>query len=195
MSLSFMAQDKFRWLPLILAAFWLISGCGDKPAEQAAANAHGPAGKLARDRLGLVLAHMAVFARDHLGQFAAVVGHAQPLGQVRIVGEHRARVAERAQVLGGKEAERGGIAERPGPPAAERGADTGGEPLLVPPGARSLLVLEHLTDPDNVGAAFRNAMAFGVEAVLLSPGCADPLYRKAIRTSAGATLAMPFTRA
>lgn len=44
MSLSFMAHDKFHWLPLVLAAFWLISGCGDKPAEQAAGNAHGPAG-------------------------------------------------------------------------------------------------------------------------------------------------------
>ena len=78
--------------------------------------------------------------------------------------------------------------------AAARGVDTGAEPLLEPPGARILLVLEHLTDPYNVGAAFRNAMAFGVDAVLLFPGCADPLYRKAIRTSSGTTLAVPFAR-
>jgi tRNA G18 (ribose-2'-O)-methylase SpoU len=51
-----------------------------------------------------------------------------------------------------------------------------------------------LADPDNVGGVFRNALAFGVDAVLLSPGTADPLYRKAIRVSAGATLCLPFAR-
>ena len=55
-----------------------------------------------------------------------------------------------------------------------------------------LVVLERVSDPDNVGSIFRSARAFGVAGVLLSPGCASPLYRKAIRTSMGATLSLPF---
>ena len=47
-------------------------------------------------------------------------------------------------------------------------------------------VLERVVDADNVGSVFRSAEAFGVDAVLLSPGCCDPFYRKAIRTSSGA---------
>jgi tRNA G18 (ribose-2'-O)-methylase SpoU len=58
-----------------------------------------------------------------------------------------------------------------------------------------LLVLEGVTNADNVGGAFRNAAAFGTDGVLLSPTCCDPLYRKAIRTSMGATLRVPFVRA
>jgi tRNA G18 (ribose-2'-O)-methylase SpoU len=60
--------------------------------------------------------------------------------------------------------------------------------------AASLLVLEGVTNADNVGGAFRNAAAFGADGVLLSPTCCDPLYRKAIRTSMGATLRVPFVR-
>jgi tRNA G18 (ribose-2'-O)-methylase SpoU len=59
---------------------------------------------------------------------------------------------------------------------------------------RTLVVLERLGDADNVGSAFRSAAAFGVDGVLLGPGCADPLYRKAIRTSMGAALTIPFAR-
>lgn len=61
--------------------------------------------------------------------------------------------------------------------------------------ARRLVVLEGVGNPDNVGSVFRNAAAFGVDAVLLGPACADPLYRKAIRTSMGAALALPFAEA
>lgn len=78
--------------------------------------------------------------------------------------------------------------------AAERGVPVGPETLIEPPGARTLLALEGLADPDNVGAVFRNAAAFGAAGVLLSPGCADPLYRKAIRVAMGATLSLPFAR-
>ena len=46
---------------------------------------------------------------------------------------------------------------------------------------RLLVVLEGVTNPDNVGGVFRNAMAFAAGGVLLAPGCSDPLYRKAIR--------------
>jgi tRNA G18 (ribose-2'-O)-methylase SpoU len=66
--------------------------------------------------------------------------------------------------------------------------------LVEGPGPRALLALDGLADPDNVGAVFRNARAFGVSGVLLSAAAADPLYRKAIRTSAAATLHVPFAR-
>ena len=57
---------------------------------------------------------------------------------------------------------------------------------------RLVVVLERVSNPDNVGSIFRNAAAFGANGVLLSPGCGDPLYRKAIRTSLGATLRIPY---
>ncbi len=63
---------------------------------------------------------------------------------------------------------------------------------LVGPDVQRVVVLEAVTDPDNVGSVFRNARAFGVQAVFLSPRCASPLYRKAVRTSLGATLRVPF---
>ena len=62
-------------------------------------------------------------------------------------------------------------------------------------GARCLVALERVGNADNVGSVFRNASAFGVDAVLLESACADPLYRKAIRTSMGASLTMPFASA
>jgi tRNA G18 (ribose-2'-O)-methylase SpoU len=61
--------------------------------------------------------------------------------------------------------------------------------------SRTMLVLDAVTNPDNVGGIFRNAAAFGVDGVLLSPTCCDPLYRKAIRTSMAAVLRVPFARA
>lgn len=62
-------------------------------------------------------------------------------------------------------------------------------------GARRALALERIANADNVGSIFRSAAAFGVDAVLLEPTCTDPLYRKAIRTSMGAALTMPFAEA
>jgi tRNA G18 (ribose-2'-O)-methylase SpoU len=61
-------------------------------------------------------------------------------------------------------------------------------------GARIVVILEGVTNADNVGGVFRNAAAFGAAGVLLSPTCCDPLYRKAIRTSMAATLRVPFAR-
>ena len=58
--------------------------------------------------------------------------------------------------------------------------------------SRPLIALEGVSNPDNVGSIFRNAAAFGASGVVLSPTCADPLYRKAIRTSMGTTLTLPF---
>ncbi|NJQ05542.1 TrmH family RNA methyltransferase [Streptomyces lonarensis] len=59
---------------------------------------------------------------------------------------------------------------------------------------RRVAVLEDIVDHANVGAAFRNAAALGVDAVLLSPRCADPLYRRAVKVSMGAVLQLPWTR-
>jgi tRNA G18 (ribose-2'-O)-methylase SpoU len=75
---------------------------------------------------------------------------------------------------------------------AERGPAAAAAALIDRAGPRLIAVAEDLANPDNVGGVFRNALAFGADAVLLSRGCADPLYRKAIRVSAGASLQVPF---
>ena len=62
------------------------------------------------------------------------------------------------------------------------------DPAYVP----KLVVLERVGNVDNVGAIFRHAAAFGVDGVLLQADCADPLYRKAIRTSMAASLQIPY---
>jgi tRNA G18 (ribose-2'-O)-methylase SpoU len=59
-------------------------------------------------------------------------------------------------------------------------------------GARRVAVFEDLVDHANTGAAFRNAAALGVDAVLLSPRCADPLYRRSVKVSMGAVLSLPY---
>jgi tRNA G18 (ribose-2'-O)-methylase SpoU len=61
--------------------------------------------------------------------------------------------------------------------------------------ARRLVVLEAVNDHENIGALFRNAAAFGVDAVVLDPTTADPLYRRATRVSLGHVLRVPFARA
>ncbi len=66
----------------------------------------------------------------------------------------------------------------------------GGRPS--PP--RRILVLEDLVDHGNVGAIFRCAAALGVDAVILSPRCADPLYRRSVKVSMGAVFAVPYGR-
>lgn len=62
------------------------------------------------------------------------------------------------------------------------------------PSRSRVAVLEDLVDHANVGAAFRNAAALGVDFVLLSPRCADPLYRRAVKVSMGAVLQIPWAR-
>ena len=61
-------------------------------------------------------------------------------------------------------------------------------------GARRVAVLEDLVDHTNVGAAFRSAAALGVDAVLVTPRCADPLYRRSVRVSMGTVFQVPWTR-
>ena len=67
--------------------------------------------------------------------------------------------------------------------------------LLEKEEAPRILVLEGLINHDNVGGVFRNAMGLGGRAVMLCPRSSDPLYRKAIRTSMGGSLIVPFARA
>ena len=77
----------------------------------------------------------------------------------------------------------------------ERPAGLRLEDLLQRTDVRRLIVLENVSNADNVGGIFRCAAALGGDAVVLGPHCCDPLYRKSIRTSIGAVLRVPFTTA
>ena len=59
--------------------------------------------------------------------------------------------------------------------------------------ARRIAVLENVVNPTNIGAIFRSAAALGMDAVLLTPGCSNPLYRRAIRVSMGTVFQIPWT--
>ena len=61
-------------------------------------------------------------------------------------------------------------------------------------GAQRVAVLEGLNDPTNVGAVMRSAAALGMDAVLLTPSCCDPLHRRAVRVSMGTVFQVPWTR-
>lgn len=61
-------------------------------------------------------------------------------------------------------------------------------------GARRIIILENVADPTNVGAIFRSVGAIGADAVLVTPRCSDPFYRRAIRVSMGTVLQVPWTR-
>jgi len=79
-------------------------------------------------------------------------------------------------------------------------ADVPGAPLAAdlsggqPGWPRRIVILEDLVDHGNVGGIFRCAAALGVDAVILSPRCADPLYRRAVKVSMGAVFAIPYAR-
>lgn len=68
------------------------------------------------------------------------------------------------------------------------------EELLRRVDAHRVCVLEDLVDHTNVGATFRSAAALGIDAVLVTPRCADPLYRRAVRVSMGTVFQVPWTR-
>jgi tRNA G18 (ribose-2'-O)-methylase SpoU len=94
--------------------------------------------------------------------------------------------AEVLQAVTGFRVHRGALASvhrRPLPTAEE---------LLA--GARRVAVLEDVNTHTNAGAIFRCAAALGIDAVLLSPSCADPLYRRAVRVSMGEVFAVPYAR-
>jgi tRNA G18 (ribose-2'-O)-methylase SpoU len=82
-----------------------------------------------------------------------------------------------------------------------RGAVAAADRYPLPPvervlaGASRIAILERVNDHENLGALFRNAAAFGFDAVLLCPQCSDPLYRRTVRVSIGHVLTVPWTRA
>ena len=93
---------------------------------------------------------------------------------------------EVAESLTGYRIHRGALAALGRKPLPEVGAVTAD--------ARRIVVLEDLVDHGNVGAIFRCAAALGVDAVVLSPRCADPLYRRSVKVSMGAVFAIPYVR-
>jgi tRNA G18 (ribose-2'-O)-methylase SpoU len=93
---------------------------------------------------------------------------------------------EVAESLTGFRVHRGALASMARKPLPEAGE--------VIASARRIVVLEDLVDHGNVGAIFRCAAALGVDAVLLSPRCADPLYRRSVKVSMGAVFAIPYAR-
>lgn len=68
------------------------------------------------------------------------------------------------------------------------------DPAVLIAGARRLVILENVADPTNVGAIFRSVAGIGADAVLVTPRCSDPFYRRAIRVSMGTVLQVPWTR-
>ncbi|HKY77514.1 MAG TPA: RNA methyltransferase, partial [Acidimicrobiia bacterium] len=68
------------------------------------------------------------------------------------------------------------------------------DPAEVLAGSRRIAILEDINDHENLGVIFRSAGSLGVDAVLLSPRCCDPLYRRSVRVSMGHVLAVPWTR-
>lgn len=66
------------------------------------------------------------------------------------------------------------------------------ESLPQPPAPLALVACPHVDDPENLGAIFRNSLALGAHAVVLGPSCADPLSRRVLRVSMGASLALPW---
>lgn len=116
-----------------------------------------------------------------LTDLADVVAQAEADGIPVFVGEHAA-----LEAVTGFHVHRGALAAmaRPALPAVDE----------VVRDARRVVILEDIVDHTNVGAAFRSAAALGVDAVLVTPRCADPLYRRAIRVSMGTIFQVPWTR-
>ena len=88
--------------------------------------------------------------------------------------------------VSGFDVHRGVLAAVQRPPVAD--------PDQLIAGSRRLAVLEDLTDQANLGALFRSASALGIDAILLSPRCADPLYRRTVRVSMGEVLRLAWAR-
>jgi tRNA G18 (ribose-2'-O)-methylase SpoU len=122
-----------------------------------------------------------LMARRWLADLADVVRDAEATGVPVYVGEH-----EVIEQLTGFHLHRGALAAMQRPELPEVSA-------LVSD-ARRVVVLEDIVDHTNVGAIFRSAAALGVDAVLVTPRCADPLYRRSIRVSMGTVFQVPWTR-
>lgn len=121
-----------------------------------------------------------LLARGRLADLPALGERGDPEAPVYVVSDE---VAER---LTGYRVHRGALASLGRRPLPE-------VPAVIA-GARRIVVLEDLVDHGNVGAIFRCAAALGVDAVVLSPRCADPLYRRSVKVSMGAVFAIPYAR-
>ena len=122
-----------------------------------------------------------LMAERWLTDLADVVERAEADGIPVFVGEH-----EVIENLTGFHLHRGALA------AMHRPVDRPLSEVLT--GARRVLVLEDVVDHTNVGALFRSAAALSVDAVLVTPRCADPLYRRSVRVSMGTVFQVPWTR-
>lgn len=122
-----------------------------------------------------------LMAKRWLTDLRDVVEQADADGIPVFVGEH-----DLIEALTGFHLHRGALAsmERPTLPAIDD----------VLRAAHRVMVLEDVVDHTNVGAVFRSAAALGVDAVLVTPKCADPLYRRAVRVSMGTVFQVPWTR-
>lgn len=116
-----------------------------------------------------------------LTDLADVVADAEAQGVPVYVGE-----ADVIESMTGFHLHRGALASMNRPALAD--------PAELLDGARRVVVLEDIVDHTNVGAIFRSAAALGVDAVLVTPRCADPLYRRSIRVSMGTVFQVPWTR-
>ena len=122
-----------------------------------------------------------LMARRWLDDLSDIVADAEAQGIPVYFGEH-----DVIEQLTGFHLHRGALA------AMQRPVLPDVESLLA--GARRVVVLEDVVDHTNVGAIFRSAAALGVDAVLITPRCADPLYRRSIRVSMGTVFQVPWTR-
>ena len=135
-------------------------------------------------RRALAAGHRArsfLMAERWLGDLADVVADAERDGVPVFVGKY-----DVMEELTGFHLHRGALAsmQRPVLPSV----------ASVVAGARRVLVLEDIVDHTNVGAAFRSGAALGIDAILVTPRCGDPLYRRAIRVSMGTVFQVPWTR-
>lgn len=140
---------------------------GEKVIRRALGSGHRPRSLLLSERW--------------LGPMAELVSRFEAAGATVFTGG-----PEVIEAVTGFHVHRGAIASmhRPVLPAAER--------LIV--GARRIVVLEDIVDHTNVGAIFRSCAALGADVVLVTPRCADPLYRRSVRVSMGTVFQVPWTR-
>jgi len=164
---------------------------GEKVIRRAAAAGYAVRSLLATERKAAALADLADLAAT-CGAPAFVVP--EPVAE-RLTGYHVHRGALAAMTRRPLPAVAGVLGQAGAPALADLAghSNVGGAIRQTGPASR-ILVLEDIIDHGNVGGIFRCAAALGVDAVILSPRCADPLYRRAVKVSMGAVFAIPYAR-
>jgi len=164
---------------------------GEKVIRRAAAAGYAVRSLLATERKAAALADLADLAAT-CGAPAYVVP--EPVAE-RLTGYHVHRGALAAMTRRPLPAVAGVLGQAGAPALADLAghSNVGGAIRQTGPASR-ILVLEDIIDHGNVGGIFRCAAALGVDAVILSPRCADPLYRRAVKVSMGAVFAIPYAR-